>query len=610
MFVCAFAADAQARSTFLVSDGPGATSYAGKFGGISGDGLRVFFSSPEPMTADDTDGNLDVFERGTGGSISRVSTGPSGGNGPSGAFFAGNSEDGNRVVFSTAEPLTPDDLDDLSDVFVREGGVTTRLSTGLAGGNGPAPASAQGVAGNGQHVFIQTREQLTLDDGDDKADVYDASPTGITLVSKDTPGAHSFFVDASTDGSAAVFKTWDPLNPSDRDGFLLVRRGSDVYAVGGFYQDITPDGSRVYWTDGLFGDGDDVYEQTPAGSTLISTMPESIEYGALSRDGSHLFFSAAGGIYEYTGGELHPLVSGSFQGASDDGTAVYFQTNAGLAPGDSDGQPDLYELRGGVFTVISVPGTGTSGPNTSSGSGTFLYAPLDGRRVFFTTAEKMAANDNDGGFEDIFERVRGDTYLVSTGPATTNQGIAPFFREASDDGTRVFFETTEQLVPVDTDAQFDAYISMDYYAYPKGATPMHIPLVMAQEPCTSPNRVHADPLSFGSCSPPGRGLGPARVGHAGRQRRVGQRQRLRAPADHRHPRRHGDRRERHRRALPDRVRLLRRGERRRRARLHGRAARRAAGAPVRPQQRPLCHRAGNAARPRAPVPARLHRNRG
>ncbi len=513
VLACVFAANAEARSTFLVSDGPGSTGDAGNttHEGISGDGLRAFFSTQEPMTADDTDGQLDVFERGAGGSISRVSTGPSGGNGPFGALYAGNSEDGSRVVFSTLEPLTPDDLDDQRDVFMREGGVTTRLSTGPAGGNGPAPASAQRVAGNGQHVFIQTREQLTLDDGDDKVDVYDASPTGISLVSKGTQGgggSHAFFVDASRDGSALVFKTWEPLIPSDTDGLGLdnyVRRGSDVYVVGGTYRAIVPDGLRIYTTT-----GGDIFEQTSVGSTLITTMAESATFRTLSRDGSHLYFTTGGSavtVYEYTAGELHQLFTdGSdsffFGGSSDDGTAMYFTSRGSFVEHDSDGAYDLYELRGGAFTVISVPGTGTSGPNTFTGSGTFVSAPLDGRRVFFTTSEKMAANDNDAGAQDIFERVHNETYLVSTGPTSTNQSILPTFRESSDDGTRVFFETTEQLVPVDTDAQSDAYISMDYYAYPKGATPMHIPLVMAQQPCTSPNRVHAEPLSFGSCSPP------------------------------------------------------------------------------------------------------------
>ena len=40
------------------------------------------------------------------------------------------------------------------------------------------------------------------------------------------------------------------------------------------------------------------------------------------------------------------------------------------------------------------------------------------------------------------------------------------------------------------------------YPRPKGATPARWPLVVANEPCTAPNRTHGPPLAFGSCNPP------------------------------------------------------------------------------------------------------------
>ncbi len=46
------------------------------------------------------------------------------------------SGDGNRIVFETAENLTADDTDyKTRDIYLREGGATTRLSTGPLGGN-------------------------------------------------------------------------------------------------------------------------------------------------------------------------------------------------------------------------------------------------------------------------------------------------------------------------------------------------------------------------------------------------------------------------------------------------------------------------------------------
>jgi glucose/arabinose dehydrogenase len=50
------------------------------------------------------------------------------------------------------------------------------------------------------------------------------------------------------------------------------------------------------------------------------------------------------------------------------------------------------------------------------------------------------------------------------------------------------------------------------YARPKGATPIHAPLVPAYAACTSPNRIHGAPLASGSCAPPSQQSGFLTVG--------------------------------------------------------------------------------------------------
>ena len=49
------------------------------------------------------------------------------------------------------------------------------------------------------------------------------------------------------------------------------------------------------------------------------------------------------------------------------------------------------------------------------------------------------------------------TSLVSTGPASTDGVGEPYFDDASDDGSRIFFETDEQLLAADTDSAYDVY---------------------------------------------------------------------------------------------------------------------------------------------------------
>jgi hypothetical protein len=52
----------------------------------------------------------------------------------------------------------------------------------------------------------------------------------------------------------------------------------------------------------------------------------------------------------------------------------------------------------------------------------------------------------------------------------------------------------------------------DGYPRPKGATPLHVALVQAYEPCTAPNRTHQTTLAYGSCNPPQPSSGTLTVG--------------------------------------------------------------------------------------------------
>jgi hypothetical protein len=115
--------------TELVSVGPktGCDTSDLAFGGASADGSRVFFTSGQHLTADDTDSGceyydfdsdegpfpipcVDVFER-QAGRTTLISKGPAGGSGPYRARFFGNSLDGTVVAFGTTEALVPEDRD-------------------------------------------------------------------------------------------------------------------------------------------------------------------------------------------------------------------------------------------------------------------------------------------------------------------------------------------------------------------------------------------------------------------------------------------------------------------------------------------------------------------
>jgi hypothetical protein len=78
----------------------------------------VFYETDEVHGGGDADTTTDVYER-FSGATTRISTGPSGGNGNFPAFFWTSSADGRRAFFDTLEPLaSSSDSDTALDVYV------------------------------------------------------------------------------------------------------------------------------------------------------------------------------------------------------------------------------------------------------------------------------------------------------------------------------------------------------------------------------------------------------------------------------------------------------------------------------------------------------------
>jgi hypothetical protein len=144
----------------------------------------------------------------------------------------------------------------------------------------------------------------------------------------------------------------------------------------------------------------------------------------------------------------------NFTGATPDAAAVYFTDDERLVSADTDSLVDVYSRSGGVTTLVSVPGVGASGTPVAA---SFSGASSDGTKVFFTTSENLVAADTDG-LTDIYERSGGTTTLVSA-PGIGSSGAAASvqFKRVSSDGSKVFFETSENLVTADTDGLSDAY---------------------------------------------------------------------------------------------------------------------------------------------------------
>jgi Tol biopolymer transport system component len=164
---------------------------------IGGDGHILLFRSKAALTAGDTNGAADIFRYDAdSGSLERISA-PEPGGSDSGAFDATTafssglsgpafavtgrwvSEDGDTVVFSTAQPLVPGDVNGLVDSYMWRDGKLFRIP-------GTAKLTAENftphqptLSPDGSTVAFTSEEvKLLPGDGDSAADVYVARVDG------------------------------------------------------------------------------------------------------------------------------------------------------------------------------------------------------------------------------------------------------------------------------------------------------------------------------------------------------------------------------------------------------------------------------------------------
>ena len=379
------------------------------------------------------------------------SVGPNGGNGTLASNYRGASADGTRVFFQTTESLVAADTDNSMDVYERSNGTTTLLSTGPNGGNGAFNAIFLAASKDGSRVFIRTAEKLVAADTDNTQDIYQVSNGTTTLIS---------------------------IGPNGGNG-----------ADNVVFDRITPDGASVFFDTFeslVAGDTDsnrDIYQRTGGTTTEISVGPTGgngafdATFNGISDDGSKVFFSTdepltsddfdlRQDVYQRAGGTTTHLSIGPaggngnadfdydafYAGNSADGSKVWIKTDEALTFDDTDTFDDVYEVSGGGITRIS---SGPTGGNGDFGA-YFDFASQDGSRVFIDTIESLVPADTDSSY-DIYEISGGQTTLISTGPNGGNGTDFAAFRGATPDGSHIYFETYEQLTPDDTDANQDVY---------------------------------------------------------------------------------------------------------------------------------------------------------
>jgi hypothetical protein len=126
-------------------------------------------------------------------------------------------------------------------------------------------------------------------------------------------------------------------------------------------------------------------------------------------------------------------------GASPDASYVYFVARDDLAPGATSGARNLYVTHAGAIRFVAadpVPGE-------------HFYVTPDGLHAAFTSAATQGAYDN-AGFAEVYRYSYGGPLECGScrpGGEAPEAGAQIVGRALSDDGSRLFFQSADQIVP-------------------------------------------------------------------------------------------------------------------------------------------------------------------
>jgi hypothetical protein len=382
-----------------------------------------------------------------------------------GAGCATASADGSRVAFDTFDALLPADKDRVYDVYELVGGKRLRLLTPDSGNDPPNyehGGNLRGASRDGRRVIIETITSYSPLDPDDRSpDVY-ILEDGVFRLVTDGDQSWSPFLDYSADARHLYFGEFRSLVPEDTD------RDRDLYE----------------WADGtmrLVSTG----PTDPGNTERPDSLSWGVSFNAATEDGSAIYFShgaqltsdappADGDFHRYVRRngsvtEYLDLGRAAVADVSPDGSLLYLYTDEQADPADTDSWGDVYvRASDGTMTLVSRGPTagGDAAPECVTGpiagcSAFYVGSSRAGDRVFFSTAERMTAEDNDFGL-DLYERHGSTTTLLTPGtpdvPGSPYAFFAPRFLDASDDGTQVAISTKQSLVRADRDKRTDIYV--------------------------------------------------------------------------------------------------------------------------------------------------------
>jgi DNA-binding beta-propeller fold protein YncE len=372
---------------------PGAKNEFG--GGCGGPQPELVMSEPKGVE------NLFVRDN-TEGTYQLVDVTPLGVT-PTNTKFVGASADLNHVIFEERAKLVPEALNDTENLYEWDEGVV-RLVTVATNGS-PVSGSFAGISADGSHVFFTAEGKL-----------YER-----------VSGVETVQVDASQAGGSGG---------------------------GGSFVAVSADGSRVFFTDEasarltgdtVAGSGTNLYEYDLQSRELVDLTPaakaEVQVGGAVSEDGSYVYFVAHG---ELTGAERQ-----HGETAQNGELNLYVRhggTTMFIATGGCVGDTCRRITPSGLFYLFESTKSLTGYENTDVNTGSrdpeiYLYDAA--------TNSLTCASCNPSGEAPTSALTSGR--VMTPNPRGTE---VPHY--LTEDG-RVFFETSDALLPSDSNGQPDVY---------------------------------------------------------------------------------------------------------------------------------------------------------
>jgi hypothetical protein len=404
-----------------------------------------------------------------------------------GTFVAGNSGDGSHVFFETTvalptAPGTPAFTPTTGEaVYERYGGHTYLVGV-LP--DGSVPACGAEIANGGQNASnaVPTYNSPAIaPDGSNfvfRTPGWRACPGGNTPTlylreHNGTPQARTVelpgdgLLARSADGSK-LLTTDNPFYKRSNGNIYVydIPTGQTTVIGQGELVAFSPDLSHVYYMEGRYqassglgtsgtqislyenGTSKPVLDATAAAgfsSEFFSTAAQPDNYASTTPDGSKLLFLDRANLTSYN---------------SEDPTCLVVNSHIGLKEAHC-AEAYLYDAANGSVTCVSCNPNGTPpvasvalfqrvNAHQAEGSiASFIPTEMenlspDGSRVFFETEEALVPQDTNGVY-DVYEREDGHYYLLSSGHGS----YGSYLDGVGNNGNDIFIQSTDNLLPQD-----------------------------------------------------------------------------------------------------------------------------------------------------------------